>query len=69
VAGNFCMMERTEIKGWHYYYGDQLLDLCTWYMKEVSALYQNVTYLQVKCKVDPVRNWALPEHMQRGNIW
>jgi hypothetical protein len=29
VAGNFCMMERTEIKGWHYYYGDQLLDLCT----------------------------------------
>jgi hypothetical protein len=29
VAGNSCMMERTEIKGGHYYYIDQLLDLCT----------------------------------------
>jgi hypothetical protein len=44
VAGNSCMMERTEIKGGHYYYIDQLLDLCTWHMKEVSALYQNITF-------------------------
>jgi hypothetical protein len=54
VARN--LMERTEIVGVHYYYIDQLLDLCTCHMKEASLLYQNETYLHTKYEVGPVVN-------------